>query len=381
MLVAERRAHILEMAKQAGVVRIADLVAHFRISRMTARRDLDALVDEGLLESTRGGALALRVSHVPGTHVAEMPDPGARSHKDLHVGMMVPTADYYYRDIIGGVRRALDSVNATLSLVTCGYSARRLAHEQAATEQERVNDLLALGATGLLLTPTVSGPTAESSAIDWISDIDVPVVLVEREPIRGGATSAWSVATDVESGIVSAINHLLELGHERIGLAIPSNAQPWRRIRQTWQEYLGSRGYIADVPVLCAEESAFPSARESGFIDSILEMVSDHNLTAVLCCNDYVALAVVEHARSRGWKLPADLSVIAYDDEEVAEIAALPMTAVSPPKSEIGELAARTLLERLSTSTIASPRRVRIEPRLIVRKSTAGASGRTTEAK
>lgn len=158
-------------------------------------------------------------------------------------------------------------------------------------------------------------PPAESSVIDWIRDIDVPVVLVEWEPIRGGATSAWSAVTDVEIGIVSAINHVIELGHERIGLAIPSNAQPWRRIRQTWQEYLGSCGHDTDVPVLCAEESSFSSARESGFIDGILDTITAHNLTAV-----------------------------------------------SPPKSEIGELAARTLLERLSTSTIASPRQCVLSP-------------------
>lgn len=374
MLVAERRAHILEMAERAGVVRIAELVVRFGISRMTARRDLDALVDEGLLESTRGGALAPRAPGATGLHVAEVPTPGAAAHQGVHVGMMVPTADYYYRDIIGGARRVLTAADATLSLVTCGYSAGRTAADQSATELARVNDLLELGATGLLLTPTVSGPTAESSAIDWIRDINAPVVLVEREPIRGGATSAWSVVTDVETGIVSAINHLLELGHKRIGLAIPSNAQPWRKIRQVWREYFGSRGYTSDVPVLSAEESPFSSARESGFIDGVLDMISDHNLTAVLCCNDYVALAVVEHARARGWKLPAELSVVAYDDEEVAEIAALPMTAVSPPKTEIGELAARTLLERMETSATRSPRRVRIEPQLIIRESTAAVS-------
>ncbi|MEK8169569.1 substrate-binding domain-containing protein [Streptomyces sp. M19] len=73
-----------------------------------------------------------------------------------------------------------------------------------------------------------------------------------------------------------------------------------------------------------------------------------------------------------GLAVPDDLAVVAYDDE-VAEVGDVPLTAVSPPKSEVGALAAQLLLRRMDAGDDALCHRVEIQPRLVVRASCGAA--------
>lgn len=377
MLLAERRAQILGMVERHGVVRIADLVAHFGVSRMTARRDLDALVEEGLLDNARGGAMARDAGS---NQVRTDEEPAQIETERIHVGMMVPTTQYYYRDVIDGARRVLQSLGAQLSLVTCGYSDGQTSNEQASAEHALVEELLALGVDGLLLSPVVGDSTAGSLVIDWVQSLVPPVVLVEREPPKGHAVSAWSVATDYEAGVSAAVNHLAELGHDRISLAIPNNSQPWRGIHESWQANLAARGIDTNVPVFRSREAKEALREDTEYVEHILHELRRSAVTAIICCNDRLAIAVAQRARTSGWRLPDELSIIAYDDE-IAGLAVMPMTAVSPPKNEIGSVAARALLEQLEETTPSSTRRIRIEPQLIVRDSTCPPGGGETRSR
>nr|WP_245997827.1 substrate-binding domain-containing protein [Streptomyces armeniacus] len=95
-------------------------------------------------------------------------------------------------------------------------------------------------------------------------------------------------------------------------------------------------------------------------------------VTAVFCHGDRDAAALVVEARRQGLAVPDDLAVVAYDDE-VAEVGDVPLTAVSPPKSEVGALSARLLLGRMETGDDALCHRVEIQPRLVVRASCGAA--------
>jgi GntR family transcriptional regulator of arabinose operon len=99
-------------------------------------------------------------------------------------------------------------------------------------------------------------------------------------------------------------------------------------------------------------------------------------VTAVFCHGDEDAAALVVRTRRLGHAIPEDLAVVAYDDE-VAHLGETPLTAVGPPKDEVGSIAARLLLSRLDDPT-SPAQRIELLPRLIVRAS-SGANRNTLE--
>jgi DNA-binding LacI/PurR family transcriptional regulator len=105
-------------------------------------------------------------------------------------------------------------------------------------------------------------------------------------------------------------------------------------------------------------------------IDSLLDELADAQVTGLICHSDEIALPLTRRARLRGWSVPDDLSIVAYDDES-AEMADPPLTAVSPPKTWIGRTAVRTLLELISEGESSPVRHVVAKPRMVLRSSTA----------
>ncbi|MGD7707777.1 substrate-binding domain-containing protein [Microlunatus sp. Y2014] len=86
--------------------------------------------------------------------------------------------------------------------------------------------------------------------------------------------------------------------------------------------------------------------------------------------NDGLAVDLSHQARSLGREIPQDLSIISYDDE-IAATALPPLSAISPRRTTLGELAARQLLTHLSGGAKLSGRRTQVEPVLVLRESTA----------
>nr|BFE58902.1 hypothetical protein GCM10020063_034280 [Dactylosporangium thailandense] len=97
----------------------------------------------------------------------------------------------------------------------------------------------------------------------------------------------------------------------------------------------------------------------------------DAGVTAVFCHGDRDAAGLRHAARKAGLRVPEDLSLVAYDDD-VTELVDPPLTAVAPPKAEVGALAAELLL-RILADPATPAHRVELQPRLTVRGSCAPA--------
>ena len=92
--------------------------------------------------------------------------------------------------------------------------------------------------------------------------------------------------------------------------------------------------------------------------------------TAIFAANDEMALGVLEAARTRGLRVPEDLSVVGFDDTEVARVAAPPLTTVAQPLRRMGSVAFRTAL-RLGAGEHIDSHHVELATELVVRASTA----------
>jgi DNA-binding LacI/PurR family transcriptional regulator len=176
------------------------------------------------------------------------------------------------------------------------------------------------------------------------------VVLVEaRSP------GAASVGLDVPGGIASAMAHLLDLGHRRIGhLAADYGFETFRLRADAYATALAQSG-IEVAPDLL-ESSLFGIDTSTAAAGRLLDR--DPRPTAILCDDDLLAAGVYKAASDRRLSIPGDVSVVGVDDIELARILEPALTSVAIPAEAIGEVAVDLLLgliERGERRTVTLP--------------------------
>jgi DNA-binding LacI/PurR family transcriptional regulator len=182
--------------------------------------------------------------------------------------------------------------------------------------------------------------------------------------------------SDNVAGTRAALEHLIGLGHRRVGgvFALPHTCNTQDRLR-TFRETLRERCIpIDDSLVLMEEEATLISQTGREKIRQILR--SSERPSAFFCGGYYLALEVMRIAREEGLRIPEDLSVVGFDDPVSAALLSPPLTTVRQPLDEMGRLATEMLLEWLKNT--APPRhRVVLPTRLMVRQSTTSPGGNT----
>jgi LacI family repressor for deo operon, udp, cdd, tsx, nupC, and nupG len=175
-----------------------------------------------------------------------------------------------------------------------------------------------------------------------------------------------SVHIDNAKAAAEAMDHLYDLGHERIGVVTGPLLSPLSRDRLTGSLASATRhGREADVIVTQGDFSI-----RSGSDAAATLLSRPDPPTAVFCFNDEMAMGVVSMARCRGLHVPTDLSIVGFDDIRFAQCIDPPLTTIAQPMREIGEGTVRLLLEILNGSPIA-PVSITLPHTLQVRASTA----------
>ena len=347
MLPEGRRAQILEEVGRLGMARVTDLALVLGVSPVTVRRDINDLVDDGALRRVHGGVIAVEESPAPGRPVTPS--------RVETIGMLVPSLDYYWPDIIEGAQAEAGTRGLGLVLRGTVYGA--------GGDRAEVERLLEGGADALLLAPDVDSETTPA-LLGWLAGRGVPVVLVERVGnLPSGAGPVESVTVDHAGGAEAAVAHLLAAGHSRIGLIANSGSPHAAAITRGWRGALESAGIDAD-----GWELPLDRGRPTPVADAV-DCALTQGLTALLVHADREAMAVAQALEGHGLQVPRDVSVVAYDDE-VAGLFNPPLTAVRPPREAIGHAAVALLAERLADPDRPA-HRVVISPRLTIRESVA----------
>lgn len=326
---------------------LADTLA---VSVNTLRRAVSELVDEGIVQRRQGAGTF--VSPPAEAAAAEAEPPRGRRL----VGVLVPSTTYYYPRVVDGIQRVLRDAGVGVLLASSKYDP--------VIERDEVRAMLDSGVQGLLLVPNLHLLDDPQSYVDGLHELPVPHVLVERRPPAPAPDDPTTyVGTDHTGGVCRAVRHLRSLGHERIGHL--------GRLR-TGTADIVARGFDEAAALLAMDVVEGAVARQGVWtaqgIAHYVRHCADSGITAVFCHGDRDAAALVVAARRHGLSVPDDFAVVAYDDE-VAEVGDVPLTAVSPPKEEVGALAAQLLLHRMESGPGAVSHRVSIQPRLVVRAS------------
>lgn len=193
---------------------------------------------------------------------------------------------------------------------------------------------------------------------------EVPVVIADS----GTAHDHLTFGMDEASGARAAVAHLLDLGHRTVHhVSGPSGSNPAQRRRAAWQRIL--KRASRPIPEPFVGDWSPGSGYEAG-----KELVADSEVTAVFAANDQMAAGVLRAAREAGRRVPEDLSVVGYDDLDIAPFLLPPLTTVDQDLGSVGRRCLDhliALIEDAPAEPSGGTRSRLIRPELVVRDSTA----------
>jgi LacI family transcriptional regulator len=270
------------------------------------------------------------------------------------VGVVIlDLANPFYGELARGVEDTLARSGCQLLMASTDSSPDKERRQLRAMEEH--------GVRGVLLTPAA----APGRRIREMGRHGTGVVLVDHP----GDPETCSVTTDNVLGGRLAVAHLLTLGHERIAFLRGS-----LKIRPISDRRLGAVQAVTATgldPATALLEVALPATGGADAAEEALEAVLGRHdrPTALFCQNDIAALGAVRGLRRRGLRVPADMSVVGYDNVPFADVLDPGLTTVNQPSYDLGRAAADLVLDKTHAGHVH--RQVVFRPSLVVRGSTA----------
>jgi LacI family transcriptional regulator len=211
----------------------------------------------------------------------------------------------------------------------------------------------------------ISAVDGETTKVDWLRQRGTSVVLIES-----ARPNFCSVRTDDVGGGEMAADHLMSLGHRVLVYATASLG-----VRQYQERLAGirramKRRGLPDSALTVVEEGVKGNTADGrAAAERILEQKIPG--TGILCGNDLIAIGLSAALMREGVRIPQDVSVVGYDDIELAQHGPLALTTVSQPKQNMGRTATQLLIEESEAGSRHAHQQIVFQPELVVRESTA----------
>ncbi len=344
---------VAETARPRGVMRtlrqpsIKDIARLAHVSHPTVSRALQnsPLVNPRTAENIR------KIADQAGYRASAVAR-GLVTRRTRTIGLVVTTVvDPFTSEVFSGIEQEAHDR---------GYCVF-LSESNADPERERqvVRTFAERRVDGIIVTSSRVG----ALYLSLLSEMMVPIVLVNNQ--HPGAFVHSVMIRNLE-GSRAAASHLIRLGHRRIGyigdqIGYQSDAERCAGYR----EALEAAG-IPFTPSLAVQGDGKPEAAMRA-MDQLLAL--SHPPTAVCCYNDMTALGAMRSIRLHGKRVPEDISVVGFDDLFFASYTEPPLTTVRQPMRRMGQMAMESLINLMSGDV--SEIRIKVEPELIVRESTA----------
>lgn len=333
-------------SREAGrAVTLADLAREAGTSPSTASR---ALRGEGYVSvDTRKRLLAAadRLGYVPNASAQSL-----KQRTSKVVGVVVSDlSNQFYARVAAGAEQALRQAGYQMMLVGD--------HNDDAEELAAARSFLALRSPGVIITPL--RPTVS----ELFSSRGLAVVEVDRQLTPD---SCDAVVLDNVGGAFAGTTHLLELGHRRVGFVGVATSWTSDAGRLAGYHLAHERAGVGLDPRLLLRVAPGPGGHEK----EIAAFLDHAEPSAIFTGNNVLAAEAWMVLRDRGYRLPEDISLVAFDDLPWMEMVSPGITAVAQPSEELGRTAALLCLRRIAEPT--GPRRVeRLQADLVLRGSTA----------
>lgn len=305
---------IKDVAKAAGV-------SHPTVSR--ALKDNPAISAE---TRERIQELARQMGYTPSAVAQSL-----LSQRTLTIGTVITTiADPFVARVVEGVESVAQAAGYSVFLTQ--------SHNDPDREMVVVETLQRRRVDAIIVTSSRVG-SLYSSQLD---KVQVPVVLINNQE---EGEYLYSVGVDDIQGAQLAVEHLIGLGHRRIGyVGVANRPKSNRRRLAGYKTALKYANLPLDSAFLVFPTEDNDFERGQSALNSLLAA----KVTAVFCYNDLTAIGLLVACRERGLAVPRELSVVGFDDIEPALYVTPPLTTIRQPRQHLGQSAMTMVLNLLN---------------------------------
>ncbi|MFD1848596.1 GntR family transcriptional regulator [Oceanobacillus bengalensis] len=333
----------------------SELMERFNVSRHTVRLAIGDLVNQGWLYRKQGA----------GTYCAERTEMDASKANQKNIAIITThISDYIFPSIIRGAESHLSKNDYHVSLFSTDNNH--------GNEKQILEKLLTHHIDGVIIEPTQSAMSNPN--INYylnLEKLNIPYIMInayydELEPL--------SITIDDEKGGFLQTEHLIEQGHHNIlGFFKTDDIQGTRRMKGYLKAHRKNQVQIKPSNIITYHtEEKMTKPREE--LEEILSQTGEDRPTAIVCYNDELAMILLDVLREKNVKVPEDISLIGFDDSVLSRVSEVKLTTVRHPQSEMGETAAKMMLNLLDIKHGLQPDEkvssIVYEPQLVVRNST-----------
>lgn len=327
---------IRDIARLAGVstATVSHVINNSRfVSEETKQKVLAAIERNGYTPNAHARSLATKQNHTFGLILSDLSNP-------------------FFPELVKSIQERAIELGYDITLGNTNYEPQRtLASVQRMLEQ-RVSGV------------AVMTSEMDVSLIERLAAREVAMVFLDVGKVGPYVSN---IVVNYEKGIREGVEHLLELGHRRIAyisgpLRLKSAQRRHVAFTKTMKKYASS---LHTEPMIF--EGDF---KATGGQQAVAEMLRNSPLpTAVIAANDLMAIGALRELRQAGLRVPADISVVGFDDILFSALTDPPLTTLALPREEMGRAAIEALLQTFRTDDRLG-REYKITPKLVIREST-----------
>ncbi len=303
-------------------VSIYDIAKVANVSPSTVSRALQDHPRIGAETKTRIRTLAKEMGYIPSAVAQSL-----ISNRTWTIGVVITTvADPVVADIVDGVEQVAQEAGYSVFLSNSRNDPRREVAVVETFQRRRVDAVIDVASR--------MGRTYSAK----LNQLDVPIVLIEHQEHND---YHHTISTDNQGGAKVAVEHLLALGHRRIGFVGAID-----RPKSNDERLLGYKMTLeqANIPVI-PELIALPDSNDDyergqmGLADMLAAQA-----TAVFCYNDRTAIGLMKGCEQQGLLIPQHLSIVGFDDIQIASYLRPALTTIRQPRVQMGRLAMQMTL-------------------------------------
>lgn len=248
------------------------------------------------------------------------------------IGIIMPhVTTSFYGKIVNGIEDTAYAHGYSVIITHAGVEGERLRNSINLMGERRVSGVIVF-----------SMSLAEDS-VESLKQLGVPILLVSTEVLGTGIPY---IKVDDYSASFAAVEYLITHGHTKIGLAgaSPTDVIAGKPRIRGYLDALEKHQLTAKEGYIHTGDFSFEAGKQA--MEHYIATKSD--ITAVACVSDEVAMGIISVCYKHQIRIPKDLSVIGYDDSEIASMATPPLTTIAQPFYEMGKIGCSNLIASIN---------------------------------
>jgi DNA-binding LacI/PurR family transcriptional regulator len=329
-------------------VSIYDVAKRAKVSPSTVSRALQDHPRIGAITKKRIQELAKEMGYVPNTVAKSLV-----ANQTWTIGIeLAVISDPFMGRVVEGVEQAAIEVGFNVFVSTSQHDHQREIAGIEMLQKRRVDGIIVLASHLFYQYP------------QFFERSKIPIVFINEQ--KPGKTMHFVSIDDVH-GAQLAVEHVLALGHCRIGyVGVTTRARSNQYRLKGYQDALEAANMASDPALIFTSDNIKDDAKVG---EASLEPLLAAGATAVFCYNDTTAMGLLAACHKRGIFVPDNLSIIGFDDIDMAAYTHPPLTTIRQPRFELGQRAMQMMLDLLAGQ---EPENQIVPGELVVRQTTAG---------